>query len=1069
MRSVNLHTTNLALSFIAKYFLVTPLQEAIIILPEAQLKRSIETLLNALGAKNVKVVPLSAPETFLKTILPYLSKDNKNKANELLIERKSRLSTGAQSYLLARLTKGLLKNRGIDLQDALSIVKQITPFIDCLLTEQITLNQLNIKATSSASSSESIDLIKSVYPQFLNVLSTTSLISASAYNKKLIDFISAQLLDQTEQNKSQSLSLSLWETDVVNLTSNPLETFKDIPILVLPASNYSYSYITLLKGLLNKSNACALFSGINHHLSEQEWTAAGKVFSSPYFIKYQTLQKLCLTRADIKNAEQKDLLSQEDIETITLKSEKLKNILRPLLSLKEVEEKNTFMQSVFCSTPQPITKESCSHISVCETLTELEEIDVILELIMSELLANESTRIAVVANNYQLSQKVELKLKLKGISSHSQSSLSLLSTDAAQLFMLLTRMDTTHVDWVDLTAILCHPLCGLSEKTVTNLIDLHFARNLSLNGTSIKEALESLRYKTEFLKDPPQGKKPSTLLEESEKVKAVLEKIDHVFKPFSDLKNTIRPVKDFLQAHITLWQEATQAHTQGANELLNKPLSPHVLLINKVLEKVQEQELLLSYSVSSLEYEALIKEWLKEANTAPLPNETTPNVTICSAAQAAAEPWDIVVVTSLNEGAFPNISADNTNTLNYVLAQNSLDTSQNNIGRYASYFHDLCCQPKTYLLRSRKKLSTSTIKSRFLIKLENTLKFNQLPLPIYSPNTKPISKTSKGDLTDNFQPPCPPVSLRPRQIYSTQVETLIKNPYVFFVNHVLNLRSLEPVNAQFTPKDIGNAVHACLEDLIVDLSANHLGGKFVIQEEEIYNKLFKKLRTSAKFNSNSASSVKVALAKLIFLTSLKALSKNLAKKLSESINVYAESRRSAPLKTDLGEITLSAKLDCVLLNELGEATIIDFKTGNTRDLKQKLNSKNRNGGQLKEVQQLSIAAYLMTSEAVTNELLDVDTLEAAKQTKIKSLEYWCFNNKVPDSVKNELIQPLEVLSPDTDNLYSFFNNEIGKLKEYLSKYLLSEEPFNNLQKPFETTKEIQYFGRLSLILKTRNY
>ncbi|MBT7634097.1 MAG: double-strand break repair protein AddB, partial [Rhodospirillaceae bacterium] len=61
-------------------------------------------------------------------------------------------------------------------------------------------------------------------------------------------------------------------------------------------------------------------------------------------------------------------------------------------------------------------------------------------------------------------------------------------------------------------------------------------------------------------------------------------------------------------------------------------------------------------------------------------------------------------------------------------------------------------------------------------------------------------------------PECrPPLAARPRQMSVTQVETWIRDPYGVYARRILGLRALDPIAADPSAADYGNAVHQALE------------------------------------------------------------------------------------------------------------------------------------------------------------------------------------------------------------------------------------------------------------------
>ena len=59
--------------------------------------------------------------------------------------------------------------------------------------------------------------------------------------------------------------------------------------------------------------------------------------------------------------------------------------------------------------------------------------------------------------------------------------------------------------------------------------------------------------------------------------------------------------------------------------------------------------------------------------------------------------------------------------------------------------------------------------------------------------------------------PVPPVAVRPRRLSVTQVETLIRDPYAVYARHILDLRALDPIDADPGAAEQGTFVHHALD------------------------------------------------------------------------------------------------------------------------------------------------------------------------------------------------------------------------------------------------------------------
>jgi ATP-dependent helicase/nuclease subunit B len=113
------------------------------------------------------------------------------------------------------------------------------------------------------------------------------------------------------------------------------------------------------------------------------------------------------------------------------------------------------------------------------------------------------------------------------------------------------------------------------------------------------------------------------------------------------------------------------------------------------------------------------------------------------------------------------------------------------------------------ITRARRDARSPTIASRFLLRL-NALT-GGLPRDI------PLERLTAA-LDDPGQPqpagrpaPCPPEDERPKRISVTSVDRLKADPFAFYAQEILKLRSIDPVDADHSAAWKGTAVHEVLE------------------------------------------------------------------------------------------------------------------------------------------------------------------------------------------------------------------------------------------------------------------
>jgi ATP-dependent helicase/nuclease subunit B len=140
------------------------------------------------------------------------------------------------------------------------------------------------------------------------------------------------------------------------------------------------------------------------------------------------------------------------------------------------------------------------------------------------------------------------------------------------------------------------------------------------------------------------------------------------------------------------------------------------------------------------------------------------------------------------------------------------------------------------ITRARRDGKSPTVASRFLLRLDAIS--GGLPRDVR------LERLTRG-LDDPGPPqpadrpaPSPPVEQRPEKISVTQVDRLKADPFAFYAQAILKLRSEEPVDADHTAAWKGTAVHKALQDWLQhdDCDPDKIRGRAerLLQDEAIH-------------------------------------------------------------------------------------------------------------------------------------------------------------------------------------------------------------------------------------------
>jgi ATP-dependent helicase/nuclease subunit B len=186
-----------------------------------------------------------------------------------------------------------------------------------------------------------------------------------------------------------------------------------------------------------------------------------------------------------------------------------------------------------------------------------------------------------------------------------------------------------------------------------------------------------------------------------------------------------------------------------------------------------------------------------------------PRVFIWGLLEARLQQADLMILGGLNEGVWPALPAPDPWLAPKIRANLKLPGLEYRIGLSAHDFASALGAREVLITRARRDARSPTIASRFLLRL-NALT-GGLPRDI------PLERLTAA-LDDPGQPkpaerpePCPPEEERPKRISVTSVDRLKADPFAFYAQEILKLRSIDPVDADHSAAWKGTAVHEVLE------------------------------------------------------------------------------------------------------------------------------------------------------------------------------------------------------------------------------------------------------------------
>jgi len=186
-----------------------------------------------------------------------------------------------------------------------------------------------------------------------------------------------------------------------------------------------------------------------------------------------------------------------------------------------------------------------------------------------------------------------------------------------------------------------------------------------------------------------------------------------------------------------------------------------------------------------------------------------PRIAIRGLIEARLQQADLTILGGLNEGVWPGLPPPDPWLAPRIRAELGLPGAELRIGLAAHSFAGALGAPRVLITRARRDARGPAVASRFWLRLE--------ALTGGMPRADDLAAWARGlDAVAAPAPaarpaPAPPVAIRPKRLSVTELDRLKADPFAFYARALLDLRVLDPVDADPTPAWRGIKVHEVLE------------------------------------------------------------------------------------------------------------------------------------------------------------------------------------------------------------------------------------------------------------------
>ena len=183
------------------------------------------------------------------------------------------------------------------------------------------------------------------------------------------------------------------------------------------------------------------------------------------------------------------------------------------------------------------------------------------------------------------------------------------------------------------------------------------------------------------------------------------------------------------------------------------------------------------------------------------------DVVVLGTIESRMQTADVVILTGLNEGMFPSRGYENAWLPRNLADKIGLPSADRKVSLQSLDFMNLSCGTQVYWMRSLVSGGVQTMESRFISRVIARR-------GVFDKNIQILNDV----LAYDDVPPCPLDTSVPTpppdwsDVYVTELELLIHNPYAFYVRHILRLYVMDDYWTLPDARKFGDLVHKVIEE-----------------------------------------------------------------------------------------------------------------------------------------------------------------------------------------------------------------------------------------------------------------
>lgn len=649
-----------------------------------------------------------------------------------------------------------------------------------------------------------------------------------------------------------------------------------------------------------------ILPAFNDLLDEESWKNLEETHPDHAF--YTLLHKLEIKREDVSTWPLiKEKLSTDDSK---IKSILATEIMRPAVTTHKWQQ--LAMEPYGQDLKQLISGDTLQRLE-CETS---QEEATLISIIMREAVENPDKTCALITADRHLARRVSSALKRWNINVDDSGGFNLAHSKVGSFLLLTMQACKDKLSPISLLSLLTHNLTtGGGEldnfRSLIRLLEKRVLRGPKPDKPNIEGVRQRIKQKRTEQFDPISD-------EDADHIEALLQNLDPILNHLTDSIDTPKPLKSWLEKHLTLAEALCSTKDHSGAEILWRGEDGGATAA--FLSELYEQASHLG-NITADEYYDILEHFMKAQMIRPNYG-THPRLIILGLMEARLYKADRIILAGLNEKIWPPEVKPDMWMSRPMRQQYGLPDPDRIIGQAAHDFIGNFCAPEIFMTRSKKMDNSPAVPSRWWQRMDTI--FSSLDIDIKNDKSNHYDYMTRSLLHSDTPPsPCerpqpkPPIRYRPNKLSVTAIEKWMMDPYTIYARHILKLKKLKPLEENVDAAEKGSIMHEIFDKFITAHPDKIPQNAENIILQMAHDTIGQKLKEPAMEN--------FWWPRFIRLASWFVENEHEWRK--EHKPLKTEVSGQLKLQIDKNHFTITARADRIDLNVDGTYAIIDYKTG----------------------------------------------------------------------------------------------------------------------------------------------